>query len=532
MAEDVMSQDTERVLGKTAQRNNILAARVISETVKTTLGPKGMDKMLVDRAGAVTVTNDGVTILEEMDIEHPAAKMVVEIAKTQEKEVGDGTTTAVMIAGKLLENAEKLLDQKIHPTIIAKGYRIAEMKAQEIVKKIALEITSQEELAKVAQTAMTGKGAEHLREHFANLLVEAVDIVAEGTNIDLEDIKIEKQKGGSLEDTELIKGIVLDREKTSSEMPRIITNARIALLDESLEIKSPETQAKIQVASPQELQNLLAQEDLILKQKVAKIKEVGANVIICQKGIDDLVQFYLAKEKIYAIRRVPKSDLKAIAKATNAHIVSKLSELTTEDLGNAQTVEEKKDGEEGLTYITGCVNPKALTLLIKGGTDHVIDEIERAIRDALGDVVSIIKNPKVVAGGGAVEIEISRQLKQFASTLRGREQLAVEEFANALEFIPLTLAENAGLDPIDILTELRSAHDAGHMTVGLNLFSNRIEDTAFHGIIEPLKVKTQALHSATEVANMILRIDDVIAAKRKGGGGKLRNPAAMGDYDY
>jgi len=531
MVEDVVSEDTHRILGKTAQRNNILAARVISETVKTTLGPKGMDKMLVDRSGAVTVTNDGVTILDEMDIEHPAAKMVVEIAKTQEKEVGDGTTTAVMIAGKLLENAEKLLDQKIHPTIISKGYRMAESKAQEILRQISIEISSEEELLKVAQTAMTGKGAEYLKEKFAILIVEAVKIVADGKKIDLEDIKIEKQRGGSLEDTELIKGIVIDKEKTSIEMPKNVQDAKIALIEEALEIKSPETEAKIQIASPQELQNLLAQEDAILKSKVSKIKEIGANVIICQKGIDELVQFYLAKENIYAIRRVPRSDMHSLSKATGARIISKLSEITVEDLGSAQTVEEIKDGEEALTYITGCLNPKALTLLIKGGTDHVIDEIERAIKDALGDIAAILKDSKVVAGGGAVEMEVSRQVKQFAGTLSGREQLAVEEFASALEFIPQTLAENAGLDPIDVLTELRAAHDSGQINAGLNLFTNRIEDTAFNGIIEPLKVKTQALHSATEVANLILRIDDVIAAKKKGSG-KLRNPLAMNDYDY
>ncbi len=530
MAEEVVNAETERIFGRTAQRNNILASRVISETVKTTLGPKGMDKMLVDRAGNVIVTNDGVTILGEMEIEHPAAKMIVEIAKTQEKEVGDGTTTAVMLAGKLLENAEKLLDKKIHPTVIAKGYRMAEEKAQEILKKQAIEISTEEELSKVAETAMTGKGAEYLKEKFSEIIVEAVKIISEDKTVDLEDIKIEKQKGGSLEETALIKGIVLDKERVSMEMPKKIENARIALIEEALEIRNPETEAKISVASPSELQNFVSQEDAILKNKVEKIKQTGANVIICQKGIDELVQFYLARENIYALRRIPRSDMQSLTKATGAKIVSKLSELTSEDLGFAQTVEEKKDSEYGLTYITGCQNPKALTILIKGGTDHVIDEIERAIRDAMGDVAAILKDSKVVAGGGAIEIELSKQLKQFAQSLRGREQLAVEEFANALEFIPTTLAENAGLDPIDVLTELISAHDAGQERAGLNLFTNQIEDTFFHGIIEPLKVKTQALQSATEVSTMILRIDDVIAARQKHGN-SLKNSNAMMGYE-
>jgi archaeal chaperonin len=530
MSEDVMSKESERTLGRTAQRNNILAARVISETLKTTLGPKGMDKMLVDRSGNIIVTNDGVTILSEMDIEHPVAKMIVEIAKTQESEVGDGTTTAVMIAGKLLENAEKLIDQKIHPTVISKGYRIAEAKAQEILKTLCYEISSEEELVKVAQTAMTGKGAEYLKEQFSDIVVEAVGIVTEGRKIDLGDIRIEKQKGGSLEDTKLIKGIVLDREIASSGMPRIIKNAKIALIEEALEIKTPEIQTKIQIASPGEMQSFINQEEAILRNKVEQIKMSGANVLFCQKGIDDLVQFYLAKENIIALRRVPKSDMKAISKACGARIVSKLSELDSEDLGYSEEVYGEKEGEEELTYVVGCKNPKTVTILIRGGTDHVIDEIERAIRDALGDVSSILSDSKVVCGGGAVEIELARQLKQFSSTLRGREQLAVEEFANALEFIPITLAENAGLDPIDVITELRSAHESGQSNSGLNLFTNQIEDTFFHGIIEPLKVKTQALHSAVEVSIMILRIDDVIAA-RKRDGNSLKRPSSMMDYE-
>jgi len=529
MVEGIASEEGNRILGRDAQRNNILAARVVAETVKTTLGPKGMDKMLVDRAGDITVTNDGVTILEEMDIEHPAAKMIVEIAKTQESEVGDGTTTAVMLAGKFLENAEKLLDQKIHPTMITRGYRWAGEKAQQILEELAIEIDSEEELIKVAQTAMTGKGAEYLKEKFGEIIVEAVKVVAEKGKVNLDDIKIEKQKGMSLEDTELIKGVVIDKERVSIEMPQKIENAKIALIEEALEIRNPEMDAKIAISSPDQLQSFLSQEDSILKAKVEKIKESGANVLFVQKGIDELVQFYLAKAGIYATRRVAKTDMQKLAKATGAKIVSKLNEITKEDLGFAESVEERKESEDGMTYVLGCKNPKALTILIRGGTDHVIDEVERAIKDALGDVAATLKDSKVVAGGGAVEIELSKRLKKFASTLKGRERLAVEEFASALEFIPTTLAENAGMDPIDVLTELRASHDAGNKNAGLNLFTGRVEDTLMHGIIEPLKVKTQAIASASEVAIMILRIDDVIAAKKaQGKSGRLSD---MAGYD-
>jgi len=529
MVEDIVSEEGKRILGRDAQRNNILAARVVAETVKTTLGPKGMDKMLVDRVGSITVTNDGVTILEEMEIEHPAAKMVVEVAKTQEEEVGDGTTTAVMLAGKLLENAEKLLDQKIHPTIITRGYRWAGEKAQTILRDLSVEIDSEEELTKVAQTAMTGKGAEYLKEQFGTIVVEAVKVVSEGNKVNLDDIKIEKQKGGAIEDSQLIKGVVLDKERLNLEMPEKVEGAMIALIEEALEIRSPETEAKISISMPDQLKGFLNQEDEILKDKVEKIKASGANVLFVQKGIDELVQFYLAKEGIYAVRRVPKSDMQKLSKATGARIVSKLSEIGEGDLGFANLVEEKKEGEEGMTYVMGCKNPKALTILIRGGTDHVIDEIERAMKDALGDVAATLKDSKVVAGGGAVEIELSLKLKEFAKTLKGRERLAVEEFASSMEFIPTALAENAGMDPIDVLTELRASHDSGGRNVGLNLFDGRVDDTMIKGIIEPLKVKTQAIASATEVAIMILRIDDVIAARKtSGGSGKLSN---MQGYD-
>ncbi|MCR4284442.1 MAG: TCP-1/cpn60 chaperonin family protein [archaeon] len=529
MVENITSNEGSRILGRDAQRNNILAARVVAETVKTTLGPKGMDKMLVDKVGNIIITNDGVTILKEMDIEHPAAKMIVDIAKTQDLEVGDGTTTAVMLAGKFLENAEKLLDQGIHPTIITRGYRWAEEKAQIILKELSVEIDSEEELMKIAQTAMTGKGAEYLREKFSEIIVEAVKMVSEKGKVDLEDIRIEKQKGKSLEDTELIKGIVLDNERVNLEMPKRVENAKIALVEEALEIKGLETETRLSISTPEQLQSFMNQEDSLLKSKVEKIKNSGANVLIVQKGIDELVQFYLARAGIYVVRRVSKKDMQSLSKATGARVVSKLTELREEDLGFAAYVEERKEGGEGMTYIMGCKNPKALTILIRGGTDHVIDEVERAIRDALGDVASTMEDSKVVAGGGAVEIELCKRLKEFANTLRGRERLAVEEFASAMEFIPRTLAENAGMDPIDVLTELRASHDANNRNAGLNLFTGKIEDTMMKGIIEPLKVKTQAIASASEVAIMILRIDDVIAARKsQGRPGTLSN---MSGYD-
>lgn len=530
MVDEVVGNENERIVGKTAQRNNILAAKILAETVKTTLGPKGMDKMLVDRAGNITITNDGATILNEMEIEHPAAKMLVDVAKTQEKEVGDGTTTVVMLAGKLLENAEGLLDQKVHPTIITKGYNLAHKKCLEYLKILSHDINNEAELEKVAQTAITGKGAETVKEKFSNIIVEAAKIVAEKNVFNLEDVRIEKQKGESIEDSELIRGIVLDSGKSSSEMPNHVDNAKIALIEEALEIRSPETETKISVGSPEQLQSFIAHEDSILKNKVDKIKNCGANVVFCQRGIDDVVQFYLAKAGIYAVRRVAKSDMQSIAKATGAKIVSKLADISENELGCAGLIEEKKIGNDALTYITGCMNPKTLTILIRGGSEHLIDETERAVEDALGDIAVLLKDSKVVSGGGAIEMELSKMLKQYAQTLAGREQLAVEEFARALEFIPMTLAENAGLDTIDILTELRVAHDSGERDAGLNLFNSKIEDTYRAGIIEPLKVKTQAIGSATEIATMILRIDDVIAAKKKGGN-VLKNPSAMIDYD-
>jgi thermosome len=522
----LMPEDIQRIMGKDAQRNNILAAKMVSDMVKTTLGPKGMDKMLVSPTGGIIVTNDGVTILEEMQIEHPAAKMMVEIAKTQEAEAGDGTTTAVMIAGKLLENAEKLLDMKIHPTIITKGYRIAAEKSKEILNDIALRITKNDEdiLKQIAMTAMTGKGAEDSRESFAEIIISALKQVENNGRIDINDIKIEKSKGEGIQDTELILGMVLDKQKVSSDMPNSVHNARICLIDFPIELKNPEIQTRISISTPEQLQAFLEQEERVIKEIVDKIKMSGANVVFCQKGIDDFANYLFSKEEIYACRRVARSDMEKIAKATGGKIVSSISEITPFELGNSQIVEEVKHGEDVFTYIRGCQNPKALTILIHGGTEHVIDEIERAIKDGIGDVACAMRSGLVVVGGGAVEMELAKRLREFSQELSGREQLAVEEFANALEFIPLTLAENAGLDPIDVLTELKSRHDSGEKNVGLNLLINKIENVLESRIVEPLKIKTQAISSASEVAIMILRIDDVIASSgKKSSGGNMMN---------
>lgn len=510
----ILPENVERTLGKDAQRNNILAAKLVAEAVKTTLGPKGMDKMLVDALGSITVTNDGVTILEKMEIEHPAAKMMVEIAKTQESEVGDGTTTAVMLAGKLLENAEKLLDMKIHPTVITKGYNLAAEKAKEYLKELSMEITDNPELLKsIVLTAMTGKGAESEKEKFSKIIVDAIKQVQEENSVNLNNIKIIKNKSRGIEDTELIRGVIIDKEKVSIDMPSRVENANIALISEALEVKNPAAEAKISISTPNQLQEFLNREEQMLKQIVEKIKSSGANVIFCQKGIDDVVQYYLAKEKIYACRRVAKSDMENLSSATGARIMTNIHELTSKELGKANLVEEVKSTDGSMTYIRGCENPKALTILIHGGSDHVLDEIERAFKDGLGDVATVIADKTIVAGAGAIEMELSKKLKEFSQTLSGREQLAVNEFANSLEFIPSTLAENAGLDPIDVITELKSKHDSGQKYAGINIFTNKVEDVVEKGILEPERIKRQAISSATEVAVMILRIDDVLASK-------------------
>ncbi len=515
----ILKEGTQRTVGRDAQRMNIMAARVIAEAVRTTLGPRGMDKMLVDSLGDVVITNDGVTILKEMDVEHPAAKMIIEIAKTQENEVGDGTTTAVVLAGELLKRAEELLDQDIHPTIIARGYRLACEKAMEILDQIAINIDIEDEeiLKKVAATAITGKHAEYAVEHLASLVVQAVKKVAEKTDsgykVDEDNIKLEKKHGGGVEDTQLIDGIVIDKEVVHPGMPKRVKNAKIAVLKAALEVKETEIDAEINITNPEMVQRFIEQEEKMIKEMVDKIVEAGANVVFCQKGIDDLAQYYLAKAGVLAVRRVKQSDIEKLAKATGAKIITDIRDIKPEDLGEAELVEERKVGDEEMVFVTGCKNPKAVTILIRGGTEHVVDEVERSLTDAIKAVKAAVESGKVVAGGGAPEIELSLKLKEWAPTLGGREQLAAEAFASALEIIPRSLAENAGLDPIDILVELRRAHEEGKVTYGIDVFEGKVVDMKEKGVLEPLRVKKQAISSATEVAIMILRIDDVIAAK-------------------
>ena len=520
----ILKEGSSRTRGRDAQGMNILAARAVAEAVRSTLGPKGMDKMLVDSLGDVVITNDGVTILKEMDIEHPAAKMIVEIAKTQEDEVGDGTTTAVILAGELLKKSENLLDQGIHPTVIAAGYRQAATKARGLLDSLAYPVTIKDEdlLKKFAITAMTGKGAEAVGEKLADLVVKSIKaVVDEDGKVDVEDIKVEKKVGGTIGDSELIQGLVIDKERIHPNMPKTVKNAKIALIDTPLEIKKTEIDAKIEITSPDQLQRFLDQEEKMLKTMVDKIKATGANVVFCQKGVDDLVQHYLAKNGIFAVRRVKESDLKMLAKATGARVSTSIDELTKDDLGVAGLVEERKIGDENMTFVEKCKDPKAVSLILRGGTEHVVDELDRAVHDALRVVGVVVEDKKYVAGGGSTEIELALRLKDFASTVGGREQLAIEAFAESLEIIPRTLAENAGLDPIDILVNLRSKHEGKKgdgKTVGINVFTGEAMDMKKAGVIEPLRVKTQAISGASEAAVMILRIDDVIAASKLSGG--------------
>ena len=516
----ILPEGTQRYVGKDAQRVNILAARIVAETVRTTLGPKGMDKMLVDSLGDIVITNDGATILDEMDIQHPAAKMMVEVAKTQDKEAGDGTTTAVVIAGELLRRAEELLNQNIHPSIIVKGYNLAAEKAQEILENIAKDVSQMDEevLMKAATTAITGKAAEEEREYLAKLAVEAVKLVGEKVGekyqVDIDNIKLEKKEGGSARDTQLIRGVVIDKERVHPGMPRKIEDAKIALINEALEVKETETDAEIRITSPDQLQAFLEQEERMIREMVDKIVATGANVVFCQKGIDDLAQHYLAKAGILAVRRVKKSDMEKLAKATGAKIVTNVRDLTSEDLGYAELVEERKVAGENMVFVEGCKNPKAVTILIRGGTEHVVDEVERALEDAIKVVKDIVEDGKIVAGGGASEIELAIKLDEYAKKVGGKEQLAIESFADALKVIPKTLAENAGLDPVDVLVKVTAAHKEKGPTVGIDVFAGEPADMMERGVIEPLRVKRQAIKSASEAAVMILRIDDVIAASK------------------
>lgn len=524
----ILPEGTNRSVGRDAQRNNILAGKVLAETVRTTLGPKGMDKMLVDGLGDIVVTNDGVTILKEMDIEHPAAKMLVEVAKTQEDEVGDGTTTAVIIAGELLKKSESLLDQDIHPTIIAMGYRQAAEKAQEILDDIAIDSVDEETLIKVAMTAMTGKGTEAAREPLAKLIVDAVQKVAEDGAVDTDNIKIEKKDGAVVEDSTLVEGVIVDKERVHSGMPSEVKDAKIALVNSPLEVKETEVDAEIRITDPAQMQAFIEQEEKMVKDMVDKVAESGANVLFAQKGIDDLAQHYLSKAGILAVRRVKKSDIEKLARATGANVVTNLEDLTADDLGEAGIVEERKVSGEEMIFVEECSVAKSVTLFVRGSTKHIVDEIVRAIEDAIGVVAATVEDDKVVAGGGAPEIAMAKKLKDYADSISGREQLAVNAFAEALEIVPKTLAENAGLDSIDSLVDLRAAHE-NSAVMGLDVFTGKVADMKEAGVIEPKRVKKQAIQSASEAAEMILRIDDVIASSGKGDadmGGM--DPAAMG----
>ena len=525
----ILPEGTLRSKGRDAQANNIAAAKAVADTVKTTLGPKGMDKMLVDSLGDIIITNDGVTILDEMQIEHPAAKMMVEVAKAQNEAVGDGTTTAVVLAGELLKKAGELLEQEIHPIIITKGFKLAKAKAIEVLEKYAKDvgIDDDKSLMQIANTAMTGKSAERASEYLSDVCVRAVKRVAvpdgKKVYVDTENIKIEKKHGGSISDTMLIDGILIDKEVVHSGMPKALKNAKIALVDAAVEVKELESDAKISIDSPEKMQAFMDEEERILRNMVDTIVSSGANVVLCQKGIDDLAQHFLAKKGIIAARRVKKSDMDKLAMATSAKIVSKISELTKDDLGFAGNVEERKVGTDRMIFVEKCKEPKAVTVLVRGGTEHVVDEVERALEDAIKDVAAALELGKLVPGGGAPEIEVSKAVRKYADSFSGREQLAVLAFADSVEVIPRSLAENSGLDPIDKLALLRSEHEKGKAMSGLNVFSGRVVNMMSEGVVEPLKIKLQAIKSATEAAEMILRIDDVIAAGGKsdmpGGGG-------------
>jgi len=527
----ILKEGTKRESGKDAMKNNIDAAKAIANSVRTSLGPRGMDKMLVDSLGDIVITNDGVTILKEMDVEHPAAKMMVEVSKTQDAFVGDGTTTAVVIAGALLQEAESLINQNVHPTVISSGYRLAAEQAKKILEGLAkpVKIEDKDLLIKMAATSLGSKSASSSKEKLSDISYNAVKSVAEKYNgnykVDFDDIQLVKKQGGAIEDTQLIYGIIVDKEKVHPGMPNFVKNAKIALMNAALEIKKPEFDTNIRIEDPSMIQRFLSQEENVLKDMVKKIKDSGANVLITQKGIDDLAQHYLSKEGIYAVRRVKKSDVDKLSKATGAAVVSSIEELSAQDLGVAESVEQIKIGDDYLTFVTGCKNPKAVSILVRGGTEHVVDEIERSITDSLHVVAAAVEDGAYTPGAGAAAEEIALRLREYASKVGGRQQLAIEKFANALEEIPRALSENAGLDAIDMLIKLRNEHAQGNKYAGIDLFKGEVTDAEKLGVIEPMRVGKQAIDAATEAAVMILRIDDVIATKgSKGGSGPGKTP--------
>jgi archaeal chaperonin len=531
----ILKEGASQTKGRDAQKNNIAAAKLISEVVKSSLGPRGMDKMLVDGLGDVTITNDGATILKEIDVQHPAAKMMVEISKATDNEVGDGTSSVVVLAGALIEKAEELITKDVHPTIIVDGYRKSAIKSIEIFNQIAQKIDAgnKSELIKVAKTSMQTKLVSKESNELSEIVVNAALQVSESNDsgylVDIDDVKVEKKAGGSLRDTKLIKGIVLDKEVVHGGMPKRIEKAKIALVNSALEIEKTEFDAKINISSPDQMKMFLEEENKMLKSMVDKIISSGANVAICQKGIDDVAQHYLAKSNILAVRRVKESDMTKLARATGARIVNNLEDLSSKDLGSADLVEERKVETDKWVFIEGCKHPKAVTILIRGGSQRVVDEADRSIHDALMVTKDVMEKPFIVAGGGSPESFVAGKLRDWSSTLSGREQLAADKFAESLEVIPLALAENAGMDPIDTLTELRSKQAKGSKWSGIDARSGKIVDMSKLDIVEPLSVKEQIIKSATEVASMILRIDDVIASSKSGAGGPPGMPPGMGE---
>ena len=512
----ILKEGTERTSGRSAQSNNIAAAKAVADSVRSTLGPKGMDKMLVDSMGDVVITNDGATILKEMDIEHPAAKMIIEIAKTQEQHCYDGTTSAVVIAGELLKRSEDLVEQNVHPTVICEGFRLASDRASELIDAHSIAV-DQDMLEEVAKTALTGKSAGAVKEFLADISVRAVLSVAQGadgeTVVDLDDIKVQKRQGGSIKDSSLVDGIILDKERVHSGMPRSVTDAKVALINSAIEVKKTEVDAKIQITDPSMLSQFLDEEEQYLKSLVEKIQTSGASVVICQKGIDDMAQHYMAKSGLFAIRRAKKSDMEALSKATGGRIVTNIDDLSSDDLGSASKVEERKIGESDMVFVTGCADAKSVSVLLRGGTEHVVDEIRRAFDDAVGVVAVAHEDGVVLTGGGSVTALLSRELRSYAEGIGGREQMAIEAFSGALEVIPRTLAENAGLDPVNTIIDLRKAHSEGKSHFGVNVYEGGVADMNEAQVFEPSRVVEQAIQSASETAVMILRIDDVISSR-------------------
>ena len=537
----ILKEGTGRRRGREAQKNNISAARIISEVLRSTLGPRGMDKMLIDSLGDITITNDGAAILDEVDVEHPAAKMIIEVAKTQDDMVGDGTTTAVVLSGELLKRAEEMLDQGIHPLIVVSGYRKAALKAIDALQKIAtqVDIDDRETLRKVALTSMGSKAVGAAKETLADIAIDAVKQIAEKRGdkwiADIDNIQVNKKEGKSLFDSQLVKGIIIDKEVVHAGMPKTVTGAKIALIDSPLEVEKTEFNAEIRIKDPTQMQAFLDQETRMIQDMVKKIVSSGANVLFCQKGLDDMAQHFLAKKGVLSARRVKQSDMEKLAKATGGKIITILNDLKSSDLGKAGLVEERKVGDDKMIFAEKCKTPHSVAILLRAGLERMVDEAERAMNDALSVVSDVIEENKIVPGGGAIEAEMAKEIREYATTVGGREQLAIEAFAESLEIVPKTLAENAGLDPIDILVSLRAAHEKkkGH-TMGVNVFTGKIVNMESNGVIEPLAVKKQAIKSATEASSMILRIDDVIAATKPKGGPGGGPPGGPGgeDEDY